>query len=73
MIVMNDRTGLECLARRCFELLFERSDGEMRLSRFIERFTSLYDDCPDLVAMRHELSPAIMVGGATGRSPLLVY
>lgn len=61
VIVMNDRSSIELLTRQCTELLFEKSNGEMKLSQFLERYTMLYDDCPNLLTIRHELSPAIIV------------
>ena len=61
VIVMNNRLELECLARRCLELLISRSNGEMRLSKFMERFNTHFDDHANLVEVKHSLFPAIIV------------
>lgn len=61
VIAMNIRLELECLARRCLELLISRSNGEMRLSKFMERFNTHFDDHANLVEVKHSLFPAIIV------------
>lgn len=60
-VVLNSRQEIELLAKRSLELLIEKSNGEMRLSRFLERYLMFYEDHPDLVRLKHELYPAILV------------
>lgn len=60
-IVMNIRTDVELLAKQSLELLMEKSDGEMKLSQFMTTYQMQFSRYADLVSLKHELYPAILV------------
>jgi len=60
-IVLLDKEKDELAARRCLELLMNKSNGCLKIARFTEMHIAYYSEAPDWNVIKHSLSPAIMV------------
>ena len=61
IIHLKDRSAVESLAVKSLQFLMRECNGEMRLSKFMDRFRRGFGFEVDLVSLKHNLYPAIQV------------